>query len=226
MLVVSTIIIDSREQNKEYIDGKFKSHGGITSMISCLSHGMDYLIMGESCSIGIQRKSGAAEIPKQMEALRDDILPALKELTENPILLIEEDFHIGSDGTFYRKQEGMMHPTGLNTKSYFNFIHSTKLSGVDVVCTRNLDASIWWMISTGLWVEQNHYPKIKKQYLPSMQAIGVLCCANGIGHTKAEKLLREHTLQELFAMDITQLNKVMTLNQTTAFMKMRGVKFY
>jgi ERCC4-type nuclease len=223
--MTSTILIDTREWNKEYITGKFKEHGGIVSMETCLSHGLDYLIMGAADSIGIQRKSGASEIPKQMQALTNDILPALKELTNNPVLLIEEDFHIGHNGVFYRRQDGMLHPTDLNVKAYFNFIHSVKLSGVDVVCTRNLDASIWWMIASGIWVENNHYPKGKKQYLPTMQAVGALCCINGIGQTKAEKLLKDYTLQELFQMNKVELSKIMTLNQMTAFEKMRGVKF-
>ena len=223
--MTSTIIVDSREHNKEYIVGKFKEHGGIESMITCLSYSMDYLIMGNACSVGIQRKSGSKEIPQQMKALKEDILPALKELTDNPVLLIEEDFHIGDNGTFYQRRDGMLYPTDLNVKAYFNFIHSVKMSGIDVVTTRNLDASIFWMIATGLWVENNHYPKGKKQYLPTMQAVGALCCVNGIGHTKAEKLLKDYTLQELFKMDMHELGKIMTLNQMTAFMKMRGVKF-
>ena len=223
--MTSTIIVDSREHNKEYIVGKFKEHGGIESMITCLSYSMDYLIMGNACSVGIQRKSGSKEIPQQMKALKEDILPALKELTDNPVLLIEEDFHIGQDGIFYRRQDGMLYPTSLNTKSYFNFIHSTKLSGVDVVTTRNLDASIWWMIATGLWVENNHYPKQKKKYLPSMQAVGALCCCNGFGQTKSEKLLSQYSLGELFLMNHLELSKIMSVNQVIAFEKMRDVKF-
>lgn len=168
--LVSTIIVDTREQNWEQILATFKEHGGIVATRQCLSHGMDYMIVGAADCIGIQRKSGSKEIPKQMGELRDDILPALKELTDNPVLLIEEDFVIGGNGIFYRREEGVLKPTELNSKSYFNFIHSVKLSGVDVVTTRDMNASIWWMIATGIWVEDHHYPKRKKGYTPSMQA--------------------------------------------------------
>lgn len=198
----------------------FKSHGGIVANRQCLPHGMDYLIVGAADSVGIQRKSGAMEIPKQMSALRDDILPALKELTENPVLLIEEDFVIGSNGVFYRREEGMLKPTDLNTKSYFNFIHSVKASGVDVITTRNLDASIWWMIATGLWVETAHYPKLKKQFTPTMQALGAICCANGVGPSKSEQLLKVHSLRELATMPDIELAKLMSINQLNSFKRM------
>jgi ERCC4-type nuclease len=221
--VTCTIIIDSREHFKEQIKERIDQFGGISCMITCLPHGADYMIIGEHGSVSIQRKSGSAEIPKQMEALRNDILPALKELTENPILLIEEDFVISS-GQIYVRFEGMLKPTGLNVHAYFNFIHSCKLNGVDVITTRNLDASIEWMIATALYLDQEHYPKMKKQHDVSKQAIGALCCANGIGPSKAEKILQEKSLQELCTMQTGELLKVMTLTQVGSFERMRGAK--
>ena len=224
--MTATILVDTREQKREYIINKFKSHGGITPIETCLSHGMDYLIMGDCGSVGIQRKSGASEIPQQMGDLRDDILPALKELTETPVLLIEEDFSIGGDGTFYQRRNGMLYPTGMNTKAYFNFIHSCKLAGVDVVTTRNLDASIWWMIATAGYLEKNHYPKMKMQYSSDSRAIGMLCCINGIGPHKAEKILEEYSMVELLKKPGADLvrEKLLTLNQALSNDKVVNAK--
>lgn len=219
------ILIDSREQKHEYITNRFNEHGGTPSTVICLSHGMDYLIMGEACSVGIQRKSGESEIPKQMSDLKHDILPALKDLTENPVLLIEEDFAIGQNGTIYRHENNMLVPSDLNIKSYFNFIHSVKAMGIDVVCTRNLDASIWWMISTHQYVQNHHYPKVKKSHKPSMQAVGSLCAINTIGQNKATKLLQEFTLQEIFTMPETELKKHLTENQLYNFIRAREANY-
>ena len=219
------ILVDDREKHKEYIVAKLIEHGGIGQSVSRLSHGMDYLIVGDADSIGVQRKSGSAEIPQQMQELRDDILPALKDLTDNPVLLIEEDFVIGHNGVFYQRRDSMLYPTDMNTKSYFNFIHYVKEMGVDVVTTRNLDASIWWMISTAGYIDQHHYPKRKKQFSRSMQAVGALCCINGIGQAKAEKLLAAHTLQELFSMDTVALSKILSNNQLVSFEETRKVKY-
>lgn len=218
------ILIDTREQKKDYITDRL-NESSVPSMQSCLSHGMDYLIMGEACSIGIQRKSGSSEIPAQMEALRSDILPHLKDLTENPVLLIEEDFIIGQDGTLFQRREGMLHPLGLNVKSYFNFINSVKLTGVDVVCTRNLDASIWWMISTHSYLQDHHYPKVKKQHAPELQAVGCIAAINSFGFNRAKKLLQGNTLQELFSMNEVELAKVMTANQAFNFKKVKEARF-
>ena len=219
------ILIDDREKHKEYITAKIVEHGGISTSVSRLSHGIDYVIMGDSDSVGVQRKSGSAEIPQQMQDLRDDILPALKELTDHPVLLIEEDFVIGHNGVFYQRRDSMLYPTDMNTKSYFNFIHYVKEMGVDVVTTRNLDSSIWWMISTAGYVNNNHYPKRKKQFGRSMQAVGALCCINGIGQSKAEKLLAQYSLQELFAMDTLSLSKLLNKNQLISFEETRRVKY-
>ena len=220
------IIVDTREVYHEYILNIIQRHGGIDVVKACLQHGCDYNIIGKVDSIGVQRKSGSKEIPKQLMELRDDILPSLKDLTTNPVLLIEEDFVIGDNGTFYQRRDGMLYPMQLNTKSYYNFIHSVKMSGIDVVTTRNLDASIWWMISTAEYLDNYHYPKISKQFGIENQAVGSLCSLNGIGPTKARKLLSEYSLKELMQIDTNTLivKKLLTFDQANQFDKWRNAK--
>ena len=215
------ILIDTREQHKDYITERFKEFNTPSSQ-TCLSHGMDYLIIGNSCSVGVQRKSGSSEIPSQMEALRSDILPSLKDLAENPVLLIEEDFVIGQDGTMYQRRDGMLYPLGMNVKSYFNFINSVKLTGVDVVTTRNLDSSIWWFISLHEYLKEQHYPKIKKQHSPEMQAVGCLSAIGGFGIATSKKILSKYTLSDLFKADDTALSTCMTSTQLENFKKVKG----
>jgi ribosomal protein S13 len=54
-----------------------------------------------------------------------------------------------------------------------------------------------------------------------MQAMGALCCFNGIGQSTAKKILMKHTLQELMALDELGLVKAMTLKQAQNFKKVR-----
>ncbi len=220
------IITDTREQNHEYIEAIIKKHGGIDYVRTCLDHGMDYQIVGKSDSVGIQRKSGSKEIPKQLSELRNDILPSLKNLTSNPILLIEEDFSIDDNGTMYQRRDSMLYPMQLNVKAYYNFISSIKLSGIDVVTTRNLDASIWWMIATAEYLDNYHYPKITKQFRVENQAIGALCSLNGIGPTKAKKLLNHYSLKDLMMIDTDKLvlDKLLTGDQAKLFDAWRNAK--
>lgn len=218
------IIIDTREQHRDYISNVFESNN-VKHCISGLSHGMDYMLVGKATDVGIQRKSGSAEIPKQMKALRHDILPALKQLTTNPILLIEEDFVIGQDGQFYRRQDSMLRSIDLDVEAYFNFIHSIKKIGVDVVTTRNLDASIWWLIATHRYIQQHHYPKVDKLYEPKMQAVGCLCAINSFGQSTSKRLLKSYTLKQLFEMDDLTLKRLMDKDNLYNFEKVRNVQY-
>ncbi len=195
-------------------------------MRTCLQHGCDYNIIGKVDSIGVQRKSGSKEIPKQLMELKNDILPSLKDLTTNPVLLIEEDFVIDDNGTFFQRRDGMLYPTQLNSKAYYNFISSIKQNGIDVVTTRNLDASIWWMIATAEYLDNYHYPKISKQFNAENQAVGSLCSLNGIGPAKARKILAEYSLKELMMIETNELitKKLLSFDQALWFDQWRNTK--
>jgi len=217
------ILIDSREQNQDYIEGKLTDMG-IESTITCLVHGMDYLIAGNYGSIGIQRKT-FPEVAIQMPEIREDIVPALMEQTESPVLLVEETFQIDEHGMMWRKEGNFLRPAQLSARSYYNFLQSIRQMGCEVVTTRNLDQSIWWMYSINAYLHEEHYPKPKKKYGVEMQALGALCCFNGIGATTAKKLLTQHSLSELIKMHDKDLVKSMTLNQAANFKKVKDVKF-
>lgn len=217
------IIIDTREQKREYIKKYFDDIGGIESVITCLNHGIDYLIINGKQCVGVQRKT-SDEIFQQMQAIQTDIIPALSELTDNPVLLIEEQFQIGKDGHMYRRMNGFLHEVGLSATSYYNFINSIRLMGCEVVCTRNLDQSIWWMASTYSYIGKEHYPKQKKGHNHTMQAIGALCCINNFGVTSSKKLLKDYTIKELMLMGDTELRKLLNANQYVNFCKVRDAK--
>jgi len=217
------ILIDSREKKSDYIKKYLEDIGGIEAIVTCLSHGADYVIINGNQSIAVQRKT-SDEIFQQMKAIQTDIIPALKELTDSPVLLIEEQFHVDKNGHMYRKQNGFLHEVGLTAKSYYNFINSIRLLGCEVVCTRNLEQSIWWMASTYSYIERDHYPKQKKGHNHAMQAIGALCCINNFGVTSSTKLLKDYSIKDLVLMDDKELKKLMDVNQHFNFCKVRDAK--
>jgi len=212
-----TIGIDSREQKQDYIEGRLKDQG-IETFIACLAHGMDYLIVGTQDSVGIQRKT-FPEVAIQMQEIREDIVPALMDLTPNPVLLVEETFRIDEKGMMWRKENNFLKPAQISARQYFNFLQSIRNLGCEVVTKRDLDESIWWMYSIHSYIHEHHYPHQKKKYGADMQALGMLCCINGIGTTRAAQILTEHTLQDLVAMNNADIvkKKIMTVNQVVMF---------
>jgi len=209
------ILIDTREQNQDYIQSKlYDNH--IESTITCLSYGVDYMIVGSRENLVVQRKT-FPEVATQMAEIREGIVPALLELSENPILLVEETMRIDEQGMCWRKEGNFLKPAQISARQYYNFLQSIRQMGCDVVTTRDLDHSIWWMYSIHSYVHEEHYPKQKKRYGADMQALGALCCFNGIGQTTAKKILTKHTLKELVNMPDNKLVKTMTLNQAKNF---------
>lgn len=214
------VIIDSREQNQDHICDRLKDYG-IDVSVTCLQHGMDYLIAGTYGSIGVQRKT-FPEVATQMAEIRTDIVPALMDATDNPILLVEEGFRIDNTGMMFRKEGNFMKPANIMARSYYNFLQSIRLMGCEVVCTRDLDQSIWWMYSIHSYIHSQHYPKQKKRYGSDMQALGALCCINSFGITASKKLLAQHTIYDMLQMTDAQLSKIMTQNQMYNFRKAFG----
>jgi hypothetical protein len=216
------ILIDSREQNQDYIESRLNT-AGVECTISCLAHGMDYLIVGKNGSIGVQRKT-FPEVANQMPEIREDIIPSLMDLTDYPVLLVEETFRIDEQGMMWRKEGNYLKPAQLSARQYYNFLQSVRQMGCEVVTTRELDQSIWWMYSVHSYIHEEHYPKVKKKYGTDMQALGCLCCFNGIGVTTAKKILEKHSLKELVEMKDSELVKAMTVKQSETFRKVTGVK--
>lgn len=217
------ILIDTREQNQDYIQCKLNDNG-VEASITCLSYGIDYLIIGTHGDIAIQRKT-FPEVATQMAEIREGIIPALLDATENPILLVEEIFRIDEHGMMWRKEGNFLKPAQLSARQYYNFLQSVKQMGCEVVTTRDLDHSIWWMYSVHSYLHEEHYPKPKKKYGVDMQAIGALCCINGIGVTKAKKTLELHSIKQLADMTDLNLTKVLSINQAQTFRKVMDVKY-
>jgi len=146
------------------------------------------------------------ELVIQMQELTEDILPRLASFTDNPILLVEENFTIGEMGTLFRKESSskMWIETGMHSASYYGFLESCRMKGIDVVCTRNLDQTIWYMAAMNGYLAHNHYPKHRKLYKPYQQALGMLCCVTGIGEKRAEKILEHNSISELSNADTAE----------------------
>lgn len=144
-----------------------------------------------------------------MEELRTDILPRLCTFTDNPVLLVEESHQIGDRGYLFRKDERskMFVETELHATSYFGFLESARMIGINVVCTRSLDQSIWYMISMDGYLSREHYPKPLKSYKPHQQALGMLCCVPGIGIKRATAALQERSIDEMCRKECTGLTK-------------------
>lgn len=206
------ILIDTREQNADFIKQKFDA-AGIESEIATLPYasGCDYLIAQTKGSCGIQRKDSTKELITQMEELRTDIIPRLVTYTANPVLLVEESHQIGDAGYLFRREKGVYVETGMHSSAYYGFLESMRMSGVDVVCTRDLNASIWYMIAMDGYLSREHFPKHLKSYKPHQQALGMLCCVPTIGAKRAEKALTELSIAEMLHVgEIEGLTKTQT----------------
>jgi len=191
-------VIDTREQHGEYILEKVIK-AGCDATISTLPYtsGCDYFIANVHGSIGVQRKDSMKEVVTQMQELREDILPRLLTFTDNPVLLVEESHVTGDAGYLFRKENGMYRETQMHCTAYYSFLESVRMMGIEVVCTRNMDQSIWYLIAMDRYLSQQHYPKPMKSYKPRQQQIGMLCCVPGIGQKRAEAALEGRSVSEL-----------------------------
>jgi len=204
---VKIILIDTREQQGDYIKARFDSIG-INSEIATLpySTGADYLISGEYGTVAVQRKDSMAEVVVQLDDLQHDILPRLISFTSNigadPILLIEESHIIGSGGYLFGKRDKVWIESGMRASSYYGFVSTVKKMGVDVVTVRKStaaipDETVWYLASLDGYLQKQHYPKQIKTFKPEQQALGMLCCIPGIGEVRARKALEEYSIAEL-----------------------------
>lgn len=211
-------MIDNREQNADYIKLKFDSIG-IESEIVCLPYksGADYYVANTHGSCAIQRKSAMKELVTQMEDLRYDILPRLISYTDNPVLLVEEDFQVGDAGYLFRKEGSMYIETQMHSSSYYGFLETVRMMGVDVVAVRattDLMPTIWYLAAMDGYLSKFHYPRHIKTFKPNQQAVGMLCCVNGIGMKRAQKALDGNSIKDVIGMQKvngltdTQLKKV------------------
>ena len=192
------IAIDTREQLGEYILGVLEK-AGCDALITTLpySSGCDYFIANVHGSVGIQRKDSMKELVNQMQEIREDIIPRLLTFTDHPVLLVEESHVTGDAGYLFRKENGMYKETRVHCTQYHMFLESVRMMGVEVVCTRGLDQSIWYLAAMDKYLSQEHYPKPMKSYKPHQQQVGMLCCVPGIGAKRAEAALAGRSVYDL-----------------------------
>jgi ERCC4-type nuclease len=129
-----------------------------------------------------------------MEEHRLGILPRLRSFCDNPVLLVEESHKFGENGSLYRKENKMLVETGLHASSYYGFLESIRMMGVDVVtvpATPDMLPTIWYLIAMDGYLSREHYPKHAKHFDVRQQALGALCCVPGIGEKRAVAAL-EH----------------------------------
>ena len=193
------ILCDSREQQGQYIV-KFLISKNIDAEIICWPQetGCDYLISNKVGSVAIQRKDAFAEVINQMEEIRYDILPRLKNFSgevHTPVLLVEETFGITKEGYLIDRQSGR--ESQMLATSYYNFLETIRRSGTDVVTTRDLNQSLWWLVATHGYLAKYHYPKSSTAYSVKEQAMGMMMSVNGMGEARAGKALAESSIKEM-----------------------------
>ena len=193
------ILIDTREQNAPYISKRL-SEQDIENEISTLPQntGSDYLIANTYGSCAIQRKVVCSEMISQLDEIKFDIIPRLKNFSENPVLVCEENFGISQDGYLFNRADNR--PTELLAKSYYGYLETIRKMGVNVVTTRDLNATIWYLISMHGYLSKEHYPKHTKYFSDKECAIGMLTAIPGIGDARASKALSEISIRGMIGM--------------------------
>jgi ERCC4-type nuclease len=210
---VTIILIDTRECNADFIKSKFDSIG-VESEIATLPYasGADYYISNTYGSCAIQRKDSCKEIcgtpvsdkfNSAMEELIHGILPRLISYTDNPILLVEESHMIGDAGYLFRKEGSMYKETQMHSSSYYGFLETCRLMGVNVVCVRatpDLMPTIYYLAAMDGYLSKQHYPKTLKSFKVEQQRLGMLACIPGIGIKRAERALMGNSIGDIMRM--------------------------
>lgn len=193
------ILIDSRERNSYHIV-KFLTSKNVESDIICwpTETGCDFLIVNTKGSVAVQRKVAVSELISELDITMNETIPALKAFNDNPVLLIEDNTGINKEGYLYNRETGR--ETEMLATAYYGYLETIRKSGVEVVMTRDLNASLWWMLSVHNYLEKNHYPKHRKYFTEQEQAMGMLMCVPGIGEKRAEKALMQNSIRGMSGM--------------------------
>jgi ERCC4-type nuclease len=195
--------VDSREQNGAYAVKRF-TEAGIESDIICwpTETGTDYFITNTHGSVAVQRKILVSELISELDQIIYEIVPALKNFSDNPILLVEENHGISKDGYLFNRNDNR--PTEFKATSYYGFLETIRKSGVDVVTTRDLNQSLYWMIAMHGYLSKEHFSKHRKYHSPKEIAIGMLTAVPGIGEVRASKALSHSSIRAMTGMKKVQ----------------------
>ena len=190
------ILCDSREQASSYII-KFLMAQGIDAEVVCFPQntGCDYLISNIFGSCAIQRKVVVPEMIGELDEIMFDILPRLQNFSDNPVLCLEENFSITKEGYLYNRNDSR--ESQLLATSYYGYLETIRKSGIDVITTRDLNCSLWWMVAMHGYLAKQHYPKHRKYFSTEEQAVGMLTAVPGIGPARALKALQQHSIREM-----------------------------
>lgn len=196
------ILVDSRECHAQYIV-KFLISQNIDSDIICLPQetGCDYQIINTFGSIAVQRKVVLPEMIGELDEIMYDIVPRLKNYageTGNPTILLEENFTIGKNGYLYNAND--CRESQMLATSYYGYLETIRKMGVEVICTRDLNQSIWWMIATHNYLATQHFPKHRKCFSVQEQAMAMLMAVPGIGEARAGKALAKSSIRGMCVM--------------------------
>ena len=134
----------------------------------------------------------------ELDQIMYEIIPALKNFSENPVMLLEENFGISKDGYLFNRNDNRQ--TDFKATSYYGFLETIRKSGVDVVTTRDLNQSLYWMIAMHGYLGKEHYPKHRKYHGTKECAIGMLTAVPGIGEVRASKALSHSSIRAMTGM--------------------------
>jgi hypothetical protein len=160
------------------------------------------MIVADKGSCAIQRKVVVSEMISELDEIMHDIAPRLKAFSENPCFLFEENFSISKDGYLQDKNSGRS--TEMLITSYYGYLETLRKMGLDVYTTRDLNASIWWLVAMHGYLGKNHYPKHSKYFSEKEQAAGMLMCVPGIGEARAEKALKHNSIRGMAGMKMIE----------------------
>jgi ERCC4-type nuclease len=166
--------------------------------------------------VAVQRKVVCSELLNELDETMFETLPRLRNFSDNPVLLIEENFGIDQTGHLFNR--GDSRETDMLATSYFGYLETIRKSGVEVVTTRDLNQSVWWMIATHGYLAKEHYPKSRKAHSIKEQAVGMMTAVSGIGEARALKALKDRSLKDMITKNefggltmkqVQKLNEVM-----------------
>jgi ERCC4-type nuclease len=119
----------------------------------------------------------------------------LRNFSENPVLLIEENFGIDRTGHLFNR--GDSRETSMLATGYFGYLETIRKTGFEVITTRDLNQSIWWMIAMHGYLGKEHFHKHRKYHSVKEQAIGMLTAVSGIGEARAMKALKNTSIRDM-----------------------------
>lgn len=192
-------MIDSREKNGPYLERQFRAVG-IEADIICwpTETGTDFLVTNSKGSVAIQRKVLVSELIGEFDKTLYETLPALKNFSDNPMLLVEENHTISPDGYLHNRTDGRS--TEMLAMSYYGYLETVRKMGIDVQTTRDINQSMWLITSIHNYLAKEHYPKHRKYFTVPEQAVGMLCTVPSIGEVRANKALVKSSIRGMVGM--------------------------